>query len=114
MNDLRVTGYELISLRVAFIERVTFIERVIYYTTCKLLFAYALRVTIFCISYELLFTCKLWVIVYCTSYKLFLLHELRVIVHWKSYESLFIAPAVNYFLHTSYGLIFICEVRVTF
>ena len=80
---LRVTSFELISLRVAFIARVTSYHLFLLH---ELLFTCELRVTVYCSSYELLFTYELRVTVYCTSYELLfitrvtsycLLHELQ-------------------------------------
>ena len=113
-HELRATSYKLISLRVAFIARVTSYECYFYCTSYVLLFACELRATIYWTSRELLFTYELQVTVYCTSYELFLLHKLRVIVYFTSYELLLIAPVASYLLHAISGLIFVCQLRVTF
>ena len=88
-NELRVTSYELISLRVAFIARVTsyFLHR-----SYELLFASKLRVTAYWTSYKLLFTYELRVTVYYTNYEL-LLYEI--------YEFQLIARVTSYFLTMS-------------
>ena len=83
INEFRVTSYELISLRVKFITRVT---------SHELFLLHEVRVTL-CIRG--------------TSYCLF--HELRVTVYCTGYELLFIARLTSYFLHTSYKLIFNVE-----
>ena len=87
INELRVTSYELISLRVAFIARVTSYElRVIFIARVTSYFLHR--------SFELLFIARV------TSY---FLHT--------SYELLFIARVTSYFCCTCYELLFI--VRVT-
>ena len=93
-TNQRVTSYELISLQVASIARVT---------SYKLFLLHELRVTIYCTSYELLFIARV------TSYCLF--HELRVTVYWISCELLFACElrlnfymrVVSYFLTMSYN-----------
>ena len=64
INELWVMSYELISLRDAFIARVT---GYFYYTSYELLFAYESRVTVYCASYDLLLMHELRVTVYCTT-----------------------------------------------
>ena len=77
INELRVTSYKLISLRVAFIARVTSYE--------LLLIA---RVTSYCLLYELRDT------VYCTSYELLFAYELRLNFYMR---------VTSYFLTVSYN-----------
>ena len=112
-HELRATSYELISLRVAFIARVTSCECYFYCTSYLLLFACELRATIYW-TMGVTFYIELQVTVYCTSYELFLLHKLRVIVYFTSYELLLIAPVASYLLHAISGFIFVCQLRVTF
>ena len=88
-HELRATSYKLISLRVAFIARVTSYECYFYCTSYELLFARELRATIYWTSWELLFTYELQVTVYCTSCELFLLHN---------YVLLFISRVTSYCL----------------
>ena len=110
MNDLRVTRYELIPLRVTFIERVTsyelFITRVASYflhTYYELLFFVLVTNYLLHASYELLFIARvtsyclleeLWVTVYCTSCELLFAYELRVNFYMRG---------ASYFLTISYN-----------
>ena len=118
INELRVTSYELISLRVACIVRATSYElfllhelRVIFcmQVTSRCLLhelgvTFYIRVTSYCLLHELRVTfiaritsyCilhKLRVTVYCTSYELLFAYELRVNFYMR---------ATTYFLTMSY------------
>ena len=114
INELRVTSYELISLRVAFIARVssydlvllhelqvTFCIRVTSYCLLhhKLRVTFYVRVTRYCLFHELRVTfiarvtsyCSLHelrVTIYCTIYELLFTYELRVTVYCTSHELL--------------------------
>ena len=78
IKKLRVTSYELISLRVSFIARVTSYRL---FLLCQLRVIFCMRVTSYC-----------------------LLYELRVILFCTSYEFLFLARVTSYFLYASYEL----------
>ena len=80
INELRVTSYELISLQVAFIARVTSYEL---FSLHELRVTFCIRVTSYCLLHELRVTFITRVTNYC------LLHKLRVTVYYTSYELLF-------------------------
>ena len=88
INELQVTSYELISLQVAFISRVTSYEL---FSLHELRVTFCIRVTSYCLLHEL----RVTFITRVTSYCFF-----------TSYELLFIPRVTSYFLHTSYELIF--------
>ena len=110
INELQVWSYELISLRVAFIARVTsynlFLLHELRVTFCirvtsscllhELRVTFYIRVTSYCLFHELRVTIIARVTSYC------LLHELRVTVYCTSYELLLIARVTSYILITSY------------
>ena len=85
INELQVTSYELICLRVAFIARVASYDLFLWH---ELRVTFCIRVTSYC------FLHKLRVTVYCTSYELLFAYELRVTVYYTSHELYF-----NYELH---------------
>ena len=87
INELQVTSYELISLRVAFIARVTSYDLFLLH---ELRVTFWIRVTSSCLLHELRVTFYIRV-TSSMSYELLLLHESRVIVCCTSYELQFIA-----------------------
>ena len=118
IKELQVTSYEIISLRVAFIARVTSYDLLLLHelrvTFCirvmsscllqELRVTFYIRLTSYCLFHELRVTIIARVTSYC------LLHELRVTVYCTNYELLFIARVTSYFLHMSYELLFIARI----
>ena len=97
INELQVTSYELISLRAAFIARVTSYRLLL---LCELRVTFCMQVTSYCLLYEL----RVTIIARVTSYSL--LYELRVTVSCKSYELLFICKLQVLIDYARYDLLF--------
>ena len=120
INELRVTSYELISLRVAFIARVSSYDLVLLH---KLQVTFCIRVTNYCLLHKLRVTFYMRVTSYCLFHELRVtfiarvtnhcsLHELRVTIYCKSYELLFTYELRVTVYCTSFELLFITELQV--
>ena len=105
----RVTSYELISLLVEFIGRVTSYELFLLH---ELRGTFCMRVTSYCLLHELRVTFIARVTSCClfTSYELLFIARVRSYFLHTSYELLFIARVTSYFYCTSYELLFIARV----
>ena len=107
-NNQRITSYELLSLWVILIARVTSYKLVLLH---ELRVPFCIRVTSYCFSYEF------WVTFYIKVTKYYLLDELRFTFYIQitSYCLLhelwvtFIAWITSLFLHASYELLFIAR-----
>ena len=70
INELLVSSYELLPLRVVFFCTGNELRVTVYCTSYELPFTYELQVTFYCTSHELPFACEFRVTAYCTNYEL--------------------------------------------